>query len=534
MIRRKVMSKVWKKWMALFAALAMAAVMTGCSGSTGSGEQMDAGMQSAQEQKGGEASEARGDDGEESEPAEVIFRFANYGPVLTDLQLVEDAMNEILIPKINCKIRLEAIDGSNYDNQMNLDLSSGTRIDVAKTAGSYNTAIAQNQILDMTELLEEYGQEAKAEVGEKYMQGVMVNGKVYGLPNVNGRGAVMQFGARTDLLKKYDLSLDGFSQQPDWESQSANLRLMEEILQKVADNEPDLIPLVADQVGNVRLDEIIPRTNLGDDLGVVMGGDSMDVVNYYASKQFEECCYLLRDWYQKGFIMKDVATTTESSNSILSGGKGFSVLSNSEIGWDAQLKNNTSYDFTCVKLSLPLVGNVSGMTYSIPVTAADPVASMKVLNELYTNSEIETLLTFGVEDVHYVLTEEGKAAYPEGIDANTSSYHHSNFWAVPNQLIALEMEGTVADYNKTLKENNETADVAKVLGFVFDNSSVQTETAACTAVIDEYKNGLRSGSIDVDKNLPEFLKKLEDAGINTIIEEKQRQLDQWAADNHIQ
>ena len=85
-----------------------------------------------------------------------------------------------------------------------------------------------------------------------------------------------------------------------------------------------------------------------------------------------------------------------------------------------------------------------------------------------------------------------------------------------------------------MKENNETADGSKVLGFTFDNINVQTETAACTAVVDEYKKGLKCGSIDVDKNLPEFLQKLKDAGIDTIIAEKQKQLDQWLKDNGVQ
>lgn len=515
------MEKSFKKCMTVLMVVLICAWLSGC------------GNQAAKSDTVGSGSAGTSDASSEG-PAEVIFRFANYGPTITDLQTVEDAMNEILIPKINCKIKLETVDGSNYNNQMNLDLASSTRIDVALTGGSYNTAIAQRQIIDMTEVLDEYGKEAKEQVGEKYLKGVTVKGKIYGLPNVNGRASVIQFAARTDILEKYNLSLEGIKQVGSWEEQSENMKIIENILQTVKDKEPDMIPLVADQAGNVRVDEMILRNGLVDDLGILLGKDSTQVVNYYETEEFKECCYLLRDWYKKGFIMKDVSTTTELASSILASGQGFSVFTRSEIGYDAQLKNSTGYDFSCVKMSLPLVTSVTNMTYSIPVTTKDPVASMKVLNELYSNPDISTLLTYGVEGVHYVLTEDGKATYPEGIEANTSSYSHSNFWAVPNQLIALEMDGTVADYNKILKENNESADVSKTLGFNFDNSEVQTETAACSAVVDEYKKGLKSGSIDVDKYLPEFLEKLRDAGINTIIQNKQKQLDQWMADNAVQ
>lgn len=121
------------------------------------------------------------------------------------------------------------------------------------TAGSYNTAIAQNQIQDITELLEEYGKEAKENVGEKYLKGVTVNGKIYGLPNVNGRASVIQFAARTDILEKYNLSLDGIKQVATWEEQNENLNIISEILKTVKENEPDIVPLIADQVGNVRV-----------------------------------------------------------------------------------------------------------------------------------------------------------------------------------------------------------------------------------------------------------------------------------------
>mgnify|MGYP002518857977 CR=1 FL=1 len=523
------MKKLWKKSVAgVLAVFTIAgSILTGCGGTTSESQDQESAKSQTENELESNISSS-------SEPDEVVFRFANYGPTITDLQTVEDAMNKILIPKINCKIKLDPVDGSNYNNQMNLDLSSGTRIDLAMTAGSYNTAIAQNQIQDITELLEEYGKEAKENVGEKYLKGVTVNGKIYGLPNVNGRASVIQFAARTDILEKYNLSLDGIKQVATWEEQNENLNIISEILKTVKENEPDIVPLIADQVGNVRVDELISKNGLSDDLGVLLGKDSTEVVNYYATEEFKECTYLLRDWYNLGYIMKDVSTTTESASSLLASGIGFSVFTNSEIGYDAQLKNSTGYDFTCVKMSLPLVTSVNGITYSVPVTAANPVASVKVLNELYSNPDIATLLTYGVQDIHYVLTEDGKAAYPEGVDANTSTYSHSNFWALPNQLIALEMEGTVTDYNKILKENNETADVSKVLGFTFDNSNVQTETAACTAVVDEYKKGLKCGSIDVDKNLPEFLQKLKDAGIDTIIAEKQKQLDQWLKDNGVQ
>ena len=51
--------------------------------------------------------------------------------------------------------------------------------------------------------------------------------------------------------------------------------------------------------------------------------------------------------------------------------------------------------------------------------------------------------------------------------------------------------------------------------------------ASVSAVKAEYELALDSGSMDPDKYMPEFLEKLENAGAQKIIDEVQRQVDEW-------
>ena len=67
------------------------------------------------------------------------------------------------------------------------------------------------------------------------------------------------------------------------------------------------------------------------------------------------------------------------------------------------------------------------------------------------------------------------------------------------------------------------------MGFTFDSSNVKTEYTAVTNVIDQYLPGLICGSVDPATEIPVFLQRLEEAGLGTIIAEKQTQLDAWAA-----
>jgi putative aldouronate transport system substrate-binding protein len=56
---------------------------------------------------------------------------------------------------------------------------------------------------------------------------------------------------------------------------------------------------------------------------------------------------------------------------------------------------------------------------------------------------------------------------------------------------------------------------------------VETEQSTVKNVIAKYLTQLEYGTVDVDTVLPEFLKDLENAGMNKIIEENQRQLNEW-------
>ena len=85
--------------------------------------------------------------------------------------------------------------------------------------------------------------------------------------------------------------------------------------------------------------------------------------------------------------------------------------------------------------------------------------------------------------------------------------------------------------NEKFKEFNDSAIKSNALGFVFDPSNEKTVVAAVQAVFDLYRLPLENGVVDPDENLPKFIQALKDAGIDTVIAEKQKQLDEWAAAN---
>ena len=74
---------------------------------------------------------------------------------------------------------------------------------------------------------------------------------------------------------------------------------------------------------------------------------------------------------------------------------------------------------------------------------------------------------------------------------------------------------------------NQQAIKSPAWGFRFDSAAVAEQIYRCEEVTDYYLNTLYAGTADPEKTLAAFLSALERAGINKIIVEKQRQLDQY-------
>ena len=75
------------------------------------------------------------------------------------------------------------------------------------------------------------------------------------------------------------------------------------------------------------------------------------------------------------------------------------------------------------------------------------------------------------------------------------------------------------------KVNNE-AKRSTLLGFVFDNYKVKTQLSNIATVVSEYE-AMNKGVKDPATYMPEFKKKLKQAGIEDVYKEVQRQLEEY-------
>lgn len=155
---------------------------------------------------------------------------------------------------------------------------------------------------------------------------------------------------------------------------------------------------------------------------------------------------------------------------------------------------------------------------------------MMFLNLLYTNEKLANLFVWGIEGKHYVKVSETQVDYPDGVDKSNVKYGISDYMG-GNTSIIYVFKTDAPDLRKQIIEFNQKVTKSKAFGFAYNSEPVKNEITAINAVIEQYKKALDTGTMDPTQKLAEFNIKLKAAGLDKVIAEKQKQLNEWAAAN---
>ena len=126
--------------------------------------------------------------------------------------------------------------------------------------------------------------------------------------------------------------------------------------------------------------------------------------------------------------------------------------------------------------------------------------------------------------------ENGVIGYPEGVTSDDLGWTVAA-WHFPNELIAHKWVTDGPDIWADTIQFNKDCQPSTAKGFVWDSMDVTNEVVACTTVLNKYKKGLETGDVDPDTVWEQMKQEFEEAGIQKILTEKQKQLDNWLADN---
>lgn len=512
-----------KRWIAISLSAAMVmGLMTGCGGSDSSGS------------SGSSDSDASAGDGDSTGAAEVNFDEEPYEATFMywaandarDLESVQEAFNELTMRDLNMKVTLQPITLGTYTQQIQMVLSSDDDLDIfpyfASNMGSY---IDADYIVDMSEYMDTYGQDLIDIIGEDDIACGTIDGFLGGVPTMHERLNTDVFVLRTDILEETGYTADDIQTASD----------LTKVFAKVKELYPDMV-VCGGAYNNtlpVMMTNAVTDPLGGGTFGVLMDyGQTTTVTNWFESDQFIEACKLMREWFEAGYLSADLATCSDSGESLMRAGNLFSFASQGKPNTKAEKDSMTGYDTTIVQvLDGGLYTTVTNAClYGISSNSKDPEKAMMLLNWIYKTKEANDLINWGIEGSDYVVTDDGTIDYPEGVTAESVGYHQDFGWALPNQYNSYVWTGNVADIWDQYQEARDNAQMSKAYGFFFDTTPVLNELSALNSIYEEYVYTIASGSVETESAIAEFNEKMYAAGLQDVIDAKQEALDAWLAE----
>lgn len=440
---------------------------------------------------------------------------------------VEDAINAILEPALNTSVEFTKVAYADHTQKVNLILASDDKLDVYEPFQSYDNFYTNGYMMDITSYSAYYKDIADL-LGEDYMRSAQINGAQYGLPSLKDLAWDSCILIRTDILEELNVQVEDIQTFDDFEA----------LLKQMKEAYPDVLPIMGgaqgSALGNVTGNIItgVKIDNLGNNLGVLLDPvNDTTVSNWYASEAYAQICNYAYSWKQQGLMDRDTLT---AGLDLLRAGKTFS--SGYALSPKAEAEGSTSAGHAMTAWQYyhanPLAVTSNAWSWCINSNCETPERALEMLNFMYTNKEIQNLLAWGIEGEDYqVISDEGVGVidYVDGQDSGSVKYYQWTKYSFPNNFLQYVMNGTDPHQWEEMDKWNKSADISLAMGFNFDATNVMTQIAACTNVVNEYQDALTGGEIEPTAGLKDFNKKLEDAGINDIIAEKQKQLDAWLA-----
>lgn len=444
----------------------------------------------------------------------VTVKWLMFGTEAEDHDMVMEEVNKLLLEKINVQLDFEVIPAGEYEDKVRLANTSGEDFDIVFTSNWRNKFadnIAQEALLPLNDLLAEYGQGIVDSVPEWLFDVGYVGENLYAVPNQQILCSYKTLIVQKEYAEKYDLDVTEVTCEADWEK-------FYSFWDQILENEEDLIPLGYNSGLGFAMD--IKTDGVGSEFSVPRNSDEKVAtcdMNYQDAK-------IKREFWEKGYIRQDIATVTDDS-AYVTNNRYVCRLVTGKPGVAAETQSSTGVEWIEIQVGTPYVSAMEGISTmtAINSNSKHPEAAMKLINLMYTDKEVFNMVLFGLEGVHYDKVADNRVEQYED-----TKYNYSGMgWAIGNQFNAyytLQADGTWEETDAI----NRSAEVSSMRGYSFDSSNVQSELAQMSAVNGEYTNW-QYLTDDFETTYAEMMKKYEQAGLETVRAEVQRQVDEFLA-----
>ncbi|KGE18789.1 extracellular solute-binding protein [Paenibacillus wynnii] len=447
-------------------------------------------------------------------------------PAQKDTQLVEEAINKITKAKINATVKIHHLGWAEFPQKMNLMMASGEPFDLMFTAGwdNFTGNVAKGAFIQLDDpnnnLLESYGKGILETMDPVLLNGGKLGGKTYAIPTQKEIASQWGMLLQKELVDKYKIDLTSIKKLED----------LEPYLLQVKKDYPNIIPIIATKNWLYNLPYEIVGSQ--ESPGRLPTDGSTKIVNIFETEEAKSQYMLMEKWFKLGLFQKDPATNTDLGAQSKTG-LVFAQQAQLKPGGDAEYSIGMAKPFVQSAQTEPRTspGDLNNSMLAISKTSKDPERAMMFLNLLHTDKEIVNLIDYGIEGKHYVKVpgKETVIKYPDGVEASQNGYAPANAWQIGNQFLTNTFEQEDPQKWEKFKDFNHSSTPSVLVGFVYNAEPVKNEEAAIAAIWKKYVDALGAGIVDSTDYLDKMNKELKKAGMDKVLQEKQRQIDEFLA-----
>ncbi|WP_332258049.1 ABC transporter substrate-binding protein [Paenibacillus sp. HW567] len=515
-----------KRGLTLMSGVLMLSLLSACGGNNG-----NTGGSQAEPQASAAATQAAGDSGTVDTSKPVALKMIMVGPKPVDYDTVFGEINKKLKEKINATVEAEFLDWSDWAQKYPLKFAANEDFDLIYAANwaGYNDQAIKGGFLELTDdMLQKYAPMTWKAMPEVSWGQAKVNGKLYMVPQNRGETVEKLILYREDLRKKYNL--------PEINSPEAYATY----LKTIAEKEKGVTPFTS-ETGDWKfhnLDRVLLKQqnewnmfDLDMPIGFKLDDPAGKVFNVYETPEFKKLVYYYKDLSDHNVWSKSALNSKLDHQQEFREGKTASITHN--IGTLGSLMTDMREkkkpyelalaDVTPDKKKSVAISMQNGM--SVHATSKNPERALMMIDLLQNDKELHDLIMYGISGEHY---------NPVGDDKYTNAAKNANYTGFSNWGFNSPLNRDNASFPE---EANALTDKWEgevyhypLETFVFDNTKVKTEVANVGNVMLQYGIPLEYGMIDdVDKGLDKLQKQVKAAGIDKIIAEVQRQIDEFLA-----
>lgn len=436
---------------------------------------------------------------------------------------IEEKINAITVPAINCKVDIQNVWISEVNNKTSMGIAGNEKIDLihVATVQPLSSIAGKEMLYDLNEdgLLAQHGPALTALFGD-YLSAGSVNGMQLAVPAATWLSKGFGFYYNKDMADKLGVEIPEMSDMDG----------IEKALYAVKAADPEVMPYYTGAAENLLLQYFVSYEAFGSNCsyGVVLDPENdPTVVNMYETDLFRDYCLRMYKWKKDG-IMPGDTTDSNTNQAYFTAEKLFIVPCEVTPAQKAQMGASCApITLGWVSTAAPEITNATVTSYmwGLNINSERPDKAVDFLNFLYSNAEVANLLKFGIEGVNY--------DFAEGSDSVIvlNNTYRVNFLRCGDEHMMYISQPGDENYVAECAAYDASAKVSPLVGYMFNDEDFQTESSILSAAIKEYLPRLQSGSCESEeavlKLIDEFNAKLRAGGIEDVIAANQEQINAY-------